>query len=348
MRGQHIEERETGDPCMVVRDLVINYRVRVHGSTASGRKHRRRKVLVEAVRGVSFTVGRGEIVGFLGPNGAGKTSVLKSLSGLLHPSSGTVDVLGHTPHRRSSRFLSEISLCMGQRNQLLWDLPPVDSFLANKAIYRIPDARYHEALTNLVDLLGLKPMLDKPVRQLSLGERTRCELAAALLHEPRVLFLDEPTLGLDVDGQQALREFVVDYRRKRGATVIITSHDMADIVNVSDRVMLIDNGRIRFDGSLNKLVDEVAPYSVIRCRTSRTAHPPLPEYCSMWWEADTLCVRVPRALATETAKTLLTDLDVTDLTIVPPAVEDVLRGMITRKDRAERLPADHLWSDAGA
>jgi ABC-2 type transport system ATP-binding protein len=300
------------------------------------------------VRGVSFTVGHGEIVGFLGPNGAGKTSVLKSLSGLLHPSSGRVDVLGHTPHRRSPRFLGDITLVMGQRNQLLWDLPPVDSFLANKAIYRIPDARYRRALGNLVDLLGLTPLLHKPVRQLSLGERTRCELAAAMLHEPRVLFLDEPTLGLDVDGQQALREFVVDYRAEHGATVLVTSHDMADIVDVGDRVMLIDDGRIRFDGALSKLVDEVAPYSVIRCRTPHTTRPPLPAYCSVWREKETLCVRVPRALATETAKALLTDLDVTDLTIAPPAVEDVLRGMIRRRDRPEELPAEHLRSDAGA
>ncbi|MFE4831715.1 ATP-binding cassette domain-containing protein [Streptomyces sp. NPDC056672] len=348
MRDSHAPERRHGDSCIDVEDLVVTYRVRVRENAMAMRRARRRKSTVEAVRGVSFSVGRGEIVGFLGPNGAGKTSVLKCLSGLLHPTAGRVKVLGHTPHRRSTDFLRDITLSMGQRNQLLWDLPPVDTFLANKAIYRIPDARYRRTLDDLIELLGLGPLLSKPVRQLSLGERTRCELAAALLHEPRVLFLDEPTLGLDVEGQQALRTFVAQYRRKRHATVLLTSHDMSDIVDVSDRVLLIDGGRVRYDGDLAKLVAKVAPDVLIRCRTPHTVPPPLPGCSAVWWEGEVLCVRAPRELAAHAASTLLSSLKVSDLTVTPPAVEDVLREMIVGEIHGKGSASTLLAGDTNA
>ena len=179
---------------------------------------------VEAVKSVSFALATGEVVGFLGPNGAGKTTTLKMLSGLLHPSSGQASVLGFEPRRRDVAFLKQITLVMGQKQQLLWDLPALDSFLVNQAIYEIPDDIYRATMREFTDVLGLAGILKKQVRKLSLGERMKCELAAALLHRPQVLFLDEPTIGLDVTMQVTIREFIREYNRRYGATVVLTSH----------------------------------------------------------------------------------------------------------------------------
>src|SRR5215471_4373138 len=185
---------------------------------------------VKAVENVSFEIGPGEIVGFLGPNGAGKTTTLKMLSGLLHPTSGEVAVAGFTPKRRQREFLTTITLVMGQKQQLIWDLPAADSFLVNQAIYEIPDDVYRQRIGELTEMLGLTGLLNKQVRKLSLGERMKCELAAALLHEPKVLFLDEPTIGLDVAMQVAIRDFVRLYNQRHDATVLLTSHYMDDVV----------------------------------------------------------------------------------------------------------------------
>ncbi|HEX2185836.1 MAG TPA: ATP-binding cassette domain-containing protein, partial [Chloroflexota bacterium] len=188
---------------------------------------RRRSRTVAAVDGITFDVGAGEIVGFLGPNGAGKTTTLKMLSGLLYPSDGEISVLDHLPWRRQKSYLRQITLVMGNRNQLVWDIPALDSFELNRAIYRIPQGEYQHTLDELTELLELSPLLRKPVRSLSLGERMKCEVAAALLHRPRVLFLDEPTIGLDVTMQRRIRGFIAEYNRRYGATVLLTSHYMA-------------------------------------------------------------------------------------------------------------------------
>src|SRR5438067_6314878 len=214
---------------------------------------------VKAVDDISFQVKAGERVGFLGPNGAGKTTTLKVLSGLLHPTSGRVSVSGHTPQQRSREFLQQITLVMGQKQQLLWDLPPSETFLLNRAIYDIPRPRYEETVSELTELLGLRGLLDKPTRQLSLGERMKCELAVALLHRPRILFLDEPTIGLDVTMQATVRGFVRAYNERFGATVLLTSHYMDDVAALCPRVLVIDHGRLIYDGSLDELVRRVRP-----------------------------------------------------------------------------------------
>lgn len=209
-----------------------------------------------AVETVSFEIGEGELIGFIGPNGAGKTTTLKMLSGLLYPTSGSVTVLGHTPFDRKPAFLKQISLVMGQKNQLWWDLPPMDTFLLNKEIYEIPDREFKQRVEELSVLLDVKDILHVQVRKLSLGQRMKCELMAALLHQPKILFLDEPTIGLDVVVQHKLRSFIKEYNKKYKATILLTSHYMRDVRQLCDRVIVIDFGRIIYDGSLDKLMEK--------------------------------------------------------------------------------------------
>ncbi|HZC77204.1 MAG TPA: ATP-binding cassette domain-containing protein, partial [Ktedonobacterales bacterium] len=224
---------------------------------------------VKAVEDVSFSIEPGERVGFLGPNGAGKTTTLKVLSGLLHPTEGRVSVAGFLPQERARGFLQQITLVMGQKQQLLWDLPPSETFLLNRAIYDIPKAQYQATLAELTGLLDLAPLLGKPTRQLSLGERMKCELAVALLHRPRVLFLDEPTIGLDVSMQATVRAFIRAYNERFGATVLLTSHYMEDVAALCPRVMVIDKGRLIYDGALNELIRRVRPDKRVILRLSR-------------------------------------------------------------------------------
>src|SRR5205823_9263513 len=218
---------------------------------------------VRAVDGIPFEIAPGEVVGFLGPNGAGKTTTLKMLSGLLYPSSGDATVLGHRPSQREREFLRQITLVMGNRNQLQWDLPALDSFELNRAIYRIPRNDFRPVRDELVELLDVGDLVRKPVRNLSLGERMKVEIVGALLHRPRVLFLDEPTIGLDVTMQKRIRSFVAEYNRRHGATVLLTSHYMADVQALCRRVIVIHHGRILFDGALSSLGDEFAAYKTI-------------------------------------------------------------------------------------
>ena len=205
---------------------------------------------VHAVDGIELTVEPGERVGFLGPNGAGKTTTLKMLTGLLYPTSGSCKVAGYTPSERHPDFLRSVTLVMGQKQQLLWDLPPTETFALNRALFDVPLAEFQEIRDELVELLELEEFMDQPARNLSLGQRMRCELAASLLHRPKVLFLDEPTIGLDVQVQRTVRRFVKTYQRRHGATVMLTSHDMSDVGALAERIVLIDQGVIRFDGSL--------------------------------------------------------------------------------------------------
>ena len=207
---------------------------------------------------------------FLGPNGAGKTTTLKMLSGLLYPSGGEATVLGHVPWQRDKAYLRQMTLVMGQRNQLVWDIPVADSFELNRAIYRIPEAEFRRTRDELSELLDLGPLLTKPVRNLSLGERMKCELAGALLHRPRVLFLDEPTLGLDVTAQRRIRAFIAEYAARYGATVLLTSHYMADVEALTERVIVIHHGALLFDGALGALVERFSPHK----RSSSTSSTP--------------------------------------------------------------------------
>jgi ABC-2 type transport system ATP-binding protein len=214
---------------------------------------RRRTREVVAVDGIDLTVQPGERIGFLGPNGAGKTTTLKMLTGLLHPSSGSCLVAGYRPQDRAPDFLRAVTLVMGQKQQLMWDLPATETFLLNRALFDLDRAEWTRTVDELVTLLELAPFLNRPVRTLSLGERMRCELAAALLHRPRVLFLDEPTIGLDVEIQATVRRFVRTWNQQHGATVVLTSHDMNDVSALADRIVLIDLGVLRFDGSITDL-----------------------------------------------------------------------------------------------
>lgn len=282
---------------------------------------------VRAVDDVTFSIEPGEIVGFLGPNGAGKTTTLKMLTGLLHPSAGDARVLEATPWRREPQFLRRISLLMGQRTQLNWDLPAMDSFQVHLAIYGIEPEAGRQTLDELVALLELGGLLKKQVRTLSLGERMKCELCLSLLHRPAVLFLDEPTIGVDVTMQARIRQFIADYNRRSGATVILTSHYMADVTALCRRIIVINHGRLLFDGPLSALAARVAPFKVIAVDLERdvdgAALPAATEILSR--EPRKLTLRVPKdAIAGATAQ-LLASLPVLDLTVADPPIEDVIQ-----------------------
>jgi ABC-2 type transport system ATP-binding protein len=287
--------------------------------------HRRHRDVV-AVEDVSFTVEPGEIVGFLGPNGAGKTTTIKMLTGLIHPSAGRVDVAGHRPFRRQAAFLRSITLVMGQKQQLIWDLPPLDSLRVNAAIYGIDAAEARRRIDELAEMLELGPELRRPVRKLSLGERMKAELLAALLHRPAVLFLDEPTLGLDVNAQARVRTFLADYNRRTGATVLLTSHYMGDITALCRRVLLIDHGRLRYDGSLEGLTDRLAPQRLVRLELE-TELPP--QAFAAYGTLESLSGRevrlsVPREQLTAAVGRLLAELPVCDLEVSDPPIEELI------------------------
>jgi ABC-2 type transport system ATP-binding protein len=285
---------------------------------------RRETKEIAAVAGVRFDIAPGEIVGFLGPNGAGKTTTLKMLAGLLYPTSGTALVLGHVPSRREAAFLRRITMVMGNRNQLQWDLPALDSFELIRAIYRLPRDDFRRMRDELIELLDLAPLVTKPVRQLSLGERMKAEICGALLHRPAVLFLDEPTIGLDVTAQKRIRSFVAEYNQRTGATVLLTSHYMADVQALCKRVIVIHQGRILFDGALASLADKFAATKTIGV-TVVEGTPDLSKYGEvMGTEDGRTTLRVARADAPKVTTRLLKDLAVADLTIEDPPIEDVI------------------------
>jgi ABC-2 type transport system ATP-binding protein len=288
---------------------------------------------VRAVEDVSFEIREGEIVGFLGPNGAGKTTTLKVLSGLLFPASGEVSVCGFRSFDRKPEFLRQITLVMGQKNQLIWDLPASESFLVNRTVYEISKSDYLDAMKELTDLLDLGPVLNKQVRKLSLGERMKCELAAALLHRPRVLFLDEPTIGLDVTMQARVREFLIEYNRRHGATILLTSHYMADVVALCKRVFVIDHGRLVYDGDLDSLVERISPVKYIRMVTQQPIGAedlsPFGEVRSL--EAFKATLAVPREKTSAVAAQLFQLLSIEDITIEDPEVEEIIGRIFTEK-----------------
>jgi ABC-2 type transport system ATP-binding protein len=293
---------------------------------------RRPRIEVKAVDGISFTIADGERVGFLGPNGAGKTTTLKVLSGLLHPTSGSVRVSGHVPFERRVEFLKSITLVMGQKQQLLWDLPPSETFELNRALYEIPGAQYRETLGELTDLLDLSSIARTPSRQLSLGERMKCELCAALLHRPKVLFLDEPTIGLDVQMQVTLRQFIRAYNERFKATVILTSHYMDDVLALTPRVIVIDHGKLRYDGELTALSRQLRPEKRVALRFSREVSVDRLRGLGTLVEAtpSTAVYQVPQGALRDQVSRLLADLPVQDLTVEDPPLEEVMRDLFAR------------------
>jgi ABC-2 type transport system ATP-binding protein len=281
---------------------------------------------ISAVEGISFSIQEGEMVGFIGPNGAGKTTTLKILSGLLYPSSGKVRVLGHVPWERETDYLRQISMVLGNKSQLMWDIPAMDTFKVLAEIYAVPPKAFRETIAELSNLLEIEQLLMRPVRNLSLGERMKCELVAALLHRPSVLFLDEPTIGLDVSMQRRLRGFIGTYNRKTGATVMLTSHYMADVVELCERVICIQEGILLFDGPLPELSAQLAPFKLIRLSLNRSVDGiDLPSNAYMLSNDDLrLSIRVDRQHTSEITSHLLNTLPVADLTVEDPPVEAVI------------------------
>src|SRR6187551_761894 len=285
---------------------------------------RRKTREVRAVDTISFEIGPGEVVGFLGPNGAGKTTTLKMLSGLLYPTSGEALVLGHVPSKRERDFLRRITLVMGNRNQLQWDLPALDSFELNRAVYRIPRPDFLALRDELIELLDVGDLVRKPVRNLSLGERMKVEVVGSLIHGPQVLFLDEPTIGLDVTMQKRIRSFIAEYNQRHEATVLLTSHYMADVVALCRRVVVIHHGRILFDGPLARLGDQFAAWKTLTVEIEDTSVDLSGYGDVLERENGRVKLRVPKAEAARVTARLLAERDVVDLTVEEPPIEDVI------------------------
>ncbi len=326
------------DSAISVKNLKKYYQVHQKDPGLSGSiksLFRRKYYDVKAVDGISIEIKKGELIGFIGPNGAGKTTTLKVLSGLLYPTSGEVRVLGYEPFKRQAEFQKKFSLIMGQKNQLWWDLPAMESFLLFKEIYDIESKRFDQVLDQLSEILEVKDFLKIQVRKLSLGQRMKCELIAALLHSPQVLLLDEPTIGLDVVAQKSMRDFIKDYNKTFDSTIILTSHYMADVKELCKRVVIINHGRILYDGKLEKIINKFAPYKVFKIDFEKPIkkdefekYGSIEEYGLMHVK-----LKIAKKEVAEKAGKLLSTYQVTDLTIEDPEIEDIIREIFeTQKD----------------
>ena len=326
-------------PIIQVKNLKKYYKVHQKEPGLSGSiksLFNRKYYDVKAVDNVSFEIGEGELVGFIGPNGAGKTTTLKVLSGLLYPTSGFVQALGYTPWDRKPAYQKQFSLVMGQKNQLWWDLPAIESFILNKEIYEVPDAQYKKTLDELVELLDVKDILKVQVRKLSLGQRMKMELIAALIHSPKILFLDEPTIGLDVVMQKKMRDFIKEYNKRFNATVILTSHYMDDVKELCQRVVIIDKGKLIFDGALDEIIKKYADHKLITVVFSKSVEESdlskLGKIKS--FEYPKVVISVKRASAPRVAARILEDFSVADINLEEPQIEDIIREVFTGKDFA--------------
>jgi ABC-2 type transport system ATP-binding protein len=321
-------------PIINVTNLSKHYKVPVREAglkAATKSLFNRKYTTVKAVDGISFTIEQGEVVGFLGPNGAGKTTTLKMLSGLLFPTSGKPEVLGYQPSLRQAAFLGQITLVMGNRSQMSWDLPALDSFELQRAIYGIPRPEFTRRRDEFIGLLEVQELVKKPVRNLSLGERMKMEIIVALLHRPKVLFLDEPTIGLDVTMQRRIRQFVEEYNRRTGATVLLTSHYMADVEALCKRVIVIHNGRLLFDGDLSALLDRFSAFKTIGV-TLANGLGSFSQYGEVInQEAGHVTLRIPREKTPEVTARILAELKVEDLTVEDPPIEDVIEKVFANK-----------------
>jgi ABC-2 type transport system ATP-binding protein len=322
-------------PIITTQNLSKSYPVAVKAPGLKGTlRHffQRTYMNVNAVKDITFSIEAGEIVGFLGPNGAGKTTTLKMLTGLIYPSTGKVQVVGEEPFQRQPGFLQQITLVMGQKQQLIWDLPILDSLRINGAVYGLSDRQYEQRVGELTEMLSLQGKLQQPVRKLSLGERMKAELMAALLHRPQILFLDEPTLGLDVNAQVAVRNFLREYNERYQATILLTSHYMADITALCKRVLLIYQGTLIYDGSLEGLVTQFSPYREVQVELLNSLSDD-PEKCqkilATYGEVQSLQgqsarLLVKRSELTKMVAKILADLEILDLTVTDPPIEDVI------------------------
>lgn len=334
------EKKEMDERAIIVEHLTKNFEVTEKkrgflGGFSSLMSPK--KKTVRALKNISFTIKPGELVGFIGPNGAGKTTTLKILSGLIYPTAGFTQVLGYDPWDRKPDFLKQIALVMGQKNQLWWDLPAQETFDLNKAIYEIPDKEYRETLDDLTKILEVKKLLHIQVRRLSLGQRMRLELIAALLHSPSVLFLDEPTIGLDIVAQQKVRDFIYEYNKRKNSTIILTSHNMDDLMDLAKRVIVIDKGKILFDGELTELIGQFAREKIIKVYLSREGDIKNLEKIGMVKKFDfpEVVMSVPRSASAIAAAELLQHFAVYDLTVEEEPIEEIIRrvfkGELTKK-----------------
>lgn len=291
---------------------------------------------VKAVNGINFSIKEGELVGFIGPNGAGKTTTLKCLSGLLYPTGGKVRVLGFNPWDRKHDFLKKISLVMGQKNQLWWDLPPMETFLLNKEIYEVQEEKFRVTLDKLIQLLEVEDIIKVQVRKLSLGQRMKCELIAALLHSPKVLFLDEPTIGLDVVMQKKIRDFIKDYNKEFNSTIILTTHYMGDVQELCKRIIIIDKGKLVFDGQLSEIVDKYADHKIIELVLSKEVNlRRLAEIGEVKdYDFPRIILKVKKEESNAIAAKLLRNFPVEDLNISETSIESIIRELFTGKDYA--------------
>ena len=293
----------------------------------------RKYTTVKAVDGLSFKINEGELIGFIGPNGAGKTTTLKCLTGLLFPSNGAINILGFTPFERKTKFLKSISLVMGQKNQLWWDLPAIETFRLNKEIYELNEETFRKNLDELCSLLDVKNLINQPVRNLSLGERMKMELIAALIHHPKILFLDEPTIGLDIVMQKKMRDFIALYNQKYKATILLTSHYMADVKELCKRVIIIDRGKLIYDGLITKLAQIYAHHKVITAHfqpgSDKSKLSALGEIKSI--NGNIVVFHIKKDVAKQVAVTLLEKYKVLDLNIEEPELEDIISLIFSGK-----------------
>jgi len=324
------------DKVVIVDRLIKNFEVTERkkgllGSISSLLKPK--KKTVRALKRISFSIEEGELVGFIGPNGAGKTTTLKLLSGLLFPTDGFVQVLGFDPWDRKPEFLKDVSLVMGQKNQLWWDLPAIETFELNKAIYELGDREYEKSLNELVELLDIGRFINIQVRRLSLGQRMRLELVAALLHKPRIMFLDEPTIGLDIIGQKKIRDFITDYNRRNKATVLLTSHNMDDLVGLVKRIIVINKGEIIYDGKFDELVKKFAKKKTIDVYFSKSIDAKKLESIAgvVKYDYPHAKLSIARDVSALAAAELLQNFPVADLNIEEEPIEDVIRRVFKSK-----------------
>lgn len=288
---------------------------------------------VQAVRDISFTIEEGELVGFLGPNGAGKTTTLKMLSGIIFPTSGNARVLGYVPWERQPKMQRQIALVMGQKMQLWWDLPPYESYILLKALYEVPDDVFERRVNELAEMLEIRHVLHTQVRRLSLGERMKCELLAAILHRPRVLFLDEPTIGLDVVSQKRIREFLKEYNRRERTTILLTSHYMQDVQELAQRVLIIHHGQLIFDDTLRALVERYSPSRALHLQFETAVSPADLEHYGRILRVEPLSVvlEVPREQVSRVASALLQAFPIRDITIEEVDIDEIIRDIFAGK-----------------
>ena len=316
-----------------IQQLAKSYRVylKKEGLRASLQGLFRREYrMVDAVSGIDLNVGKGEFVAFLGPNGAGKTTTLKLLSGVINPTSGTARVLGHVPWKRENAYRRRFALVMGQKNQLWWDLPANESFRLHQQIYRIAPANFEQNIDSLTDMLNVRTLLGQPVRELSLGERMKMELIAALLHSPEVLFLDEPTIGLDVIAQHNIQQFLKHYQQQRRTTILLTSHYMKDVAALCERVVVIAQGKIEYDGSLSGIIDRFSGHKIVSLSFGGQLPTDLEQYGELLEVvAPKAKIRIDRSMVTQALANLLSRYTVEDVSVEDPPLEEVIAEVFT-------------------